>query len=254
MRLGLPALALLFPCLLSAQDADSYHIDVQLSGWLVDTSGTVRSGITPVDLRSDLGVEQRPPTFTGRLDLRPGGRFHVIIEGTPYRLTGRKTLSRTITFRGQQYSFEETVVSSANVDYLFGGIGIDLVRRAPVRFGLFLGGAYVDATATLRGITTGIAETEAQRIGLPLPGLDFQAFPIPGSRRLIVDGNVQGMGFGSYGRFVKGAINAGVFLARYVAIEAGYAIVDADLHSSSGARGVAPRFSGPVFSVRFRDR
>jgi hypothetical protein len=245
---GLWGLALLLPSLVWAQE--DYRVDLMVSGWLVDTSGTVRSGLAPIDLRSDLGVGQRQPTFTGRLDLKPGRRWHVLVEGTPYRLRGDNTLTRTITFQGQQYTFEETIHSTAEVNYVFGGVEYDLVHRDQGHLGFFAGGAYVDATATLHGVTTGVTATESEQIGLPLPGLDFRAFPVPGSRRVIVDGNVQGMSFGGYGRFVNLGANAGVFLMRAVAIEAGYMLVDADLHSQGGARGVAPRFSGPVFSLR----
>ena len=62
------------------------------------------------------------------------------------------------------------------------------------------------------------------------------------------------MSLGDYGRFANGAVHAAVSPVRFLSFEAGYMVMDADVHSTSGLRGVAPHFSGPVFSVQFRDR
>jgi hypothetical protein len=35
-------------------------------------------------------------------------------------------------------------------------------------------------------------------------------------------------------------------------IEAGYRVVDADIHRKDQTRGFTPRFTGPLFSIQFR--
>src|ERR1041384_7181456 len=91
-----------FCCRAAAQDADPENSKLEIRGsyWAVNSSGSIRANGTPVDLQSDLGVNQAQATFTGRLVVAPRRRHKIVLEGTPFRLTGFKDLSRSISYAG----------------------------------------------------------------------------------------------------------------------------------------------------------
>jgi hypothetical protein len=233
-------------------DPEDFHVEVTGDAWILNTSGHIQSGPTPVDLRGDLGVEQNQPAFFGKLVLKPGRKHRIIVEGTPYELNGRNTITRTIVYRGQTFNVTDTVVSNASLTYLFAGYQYDVVSTPRGHFGFELGGTYLDATGTLRGLQSGVTATKTQSIGLPLLGAEFRLLPIPGHSLFELNGEVKGMAFGDYGHYVQGTLNAGLRFG-LVTVEAGYRIVDADVHESgSDPSGVSPRFKGPIAGLVFR--
>jgi hypothetical protein len=238
---------------LTAQsDPESFHVEVTGSAWILNASGTLQASGTPVDLKSDLGVNQNQPTFLGKLVIKPGRKHRIVIEGTPFRLDGVNTITRTITYHGQTFNVSDTVASSAQLDYLFAGYQYDVISRSSGHLGFAIGGAYLNATGTLRSQQLNTVASNSQTIGLPLVGADFRIFPLPSHKLLEISGAAKGMAFGDYGHYVDGQINVGVPIGA-LTVEAGYRIVDADLHQTSGQRnGVSPQFTGPVFSLVFR--
>ena len=245
------SLALALP-LCGQPDPESFHLEVTAGAWVRNASGTIQSGVTPVDLQADLGIEQNQPQFFGALVFKPARRHRLIVEGSPYRLSGNHTAVRQFTFGGQTYTVADQLASSADISYVFGGYQFDAVSNPRGHFGLQGGVAYVDATGTVRSQTSGFTGTLTQSFPFPVAGTEFRLFLIPGSALLNVNGGVKGMALGSYGHFVEGAINAGVGLGRHVTLQAGYLLVDADVHRKDQTRGFTPRFTGPLFSVQLR--
>jgi len=146
---------------------------------------------------------------------------------------------------------QATLRSSADLTYFYGGYQFDIVSQPRGHFGLQAGGAYLDATGAISSATTGISATRAQTIGLPLAGAEFRVWP---ARFFNIGGGVKGMALGGYGHFVQGEISAGVGI-RWINVQAGYQILDADVHDSNdaaGRPGIAPRFRGPIFGVQLR--
>ncbi|MBI1899176.1 MAG: hypothetical protein HYZ57_20965 [Acidobacteria bacterium] len=238
-----------------AQERGDARVEITAAFWRASVEGTLDSGIFPVDLQRDLALEERF-TFFGKLAWRPAGRHRILIEGAPYRFSGRNRLRRDILFQGRVYSVEEEVVSEAEVDYLFAGYQYDLLRRPQGHLGLQVGAAYLDASGKLRSVDAGVEASRAQKIGLPLAGMEFRVFVLPRSRLLSATGEVKGMTLGDYGRYVHAVFQGGVAVGR-VTLQAGYGVLDADIHekgNASARAGIAPRFHGPVFSVQLRDR
>ena len=97
------------------------------AGWSVTyEAATIQAGTallpsSVINLVSDLGVKQREPTFYGRLIMKPGRKHRIVVEGTPVKLHGMNTVSRTVIYRGQTFTVGETLESSADVNYFFGG-------------------------------------------------------------------------------------------------------------------------------------
>jgi hypothetical protein len=214
----------------------------------------MQAGILPVDLRSDLAL-RNSTLFFGTAKVRVGGRHRIIVEGSPLRFEGRNTLSRTIVYNGRTYTISDQVESEADLTYFFAGYQWDFIARERGTIGLRTGGAYLGASGTIRSSTTSVEAGRSYRIGVPLAGLDAQAFLIPDLLELF--GGVQGMPLGGFGRYVQAWAGAGVLIGP-VGFRAGYRVLDADVHErgQEGATrtGVAPRIAGPVLSLVLRVR
>lgn len=249
MRIALPLGVFLLS--ISALAQDDAKLDLTLSYWPVHSSGTIRAGGTSVDLRSDLGVGQYPPTFSGRLDLRLGRRSRVRVEGTPIRLDGDRTLQRTITYQGRTFNFSDHVTSNAAVDYLYAGYEFDIISRSAGHLGAEVGGAYFGASGTISSQTTGITASRSDTLGMPLAGIAFRVFPLRGPVNVEFNGEVKGMDFGDYGHYFQTTANVGVGRG-HVLLEGGYRFMDADVHQTNGLNGVAAEFRGPVISLVLR--
>ena len=239
-------LALLLP--LCAQE--DFRAEISASAWRTSVKGSLQAAGLPVDLRSDLALEDRT-TFFGRLVLKPGQRHRIIVEGSPYSFEGTNTVSRTITFGGRTFTVQDTLRSNADLTYVYGGYQFDLVSSERGHFGLQAGGAYLNASGIITSGTTGVSGSHEEKIGLPLAGAEFRVWPLP---FINIAGGVKGMALGGYGHFVQGEISGGIGIKR-VNFQAGYRFLDADVHENNDQpdrAGIAPRFGGPFFGVAFR--
>lgn len=235
-----------------SDDPENFKIEVTGSAWLVDSSGAIQANGAPIDLVTDLGVGQQQPTFYGRLVVKPGRRHRIVVEGTPFRLSGYNTVNRSVTYRGQTFNVSQTLQSNADFNYLFAGYQFDVLTGSMGHLGFSAGGAYLDATGTIRSVQTNTLATKSETIGLPLAGAEFRIFPIPGHKLLDIDGGIRGMGVGNYGHYLEGSANAGLSLGPLTFL-AGYRDVRLDLHEATGAAsGVNVRLKGPIFSMQWR--
>ncbi len=237
--------------LFAQEDAEKSKLEITTSWWSVNSSGTIRANGTPIDLKSDLGVSQGQPTFTGKLVGKVSRRNKIVVEGTPFHLDGSNNLTRTITYQGRDYFVNDHVTSTADMTYFYGGYQFDLVSRASGHLGLEAGGAYLSATGSLTSQTLNVTETKTETIGLPLAGVDFRVFPVHRRFDVEINGEARGMKFGSYGYYVQASANAGIGIGP-ILVEGGYRIVNFDIHTANSVDAVSPQFTGPVVSVVFR--
>ena len=100
-------------------DPENFRIEITGSTWLIDTTGNVQSRGTPLDFVSDLGFEQQRPVFYGKLVFKPGRKHRVPIEGSLFRFDGNNTIHRSIIYQGQTFNIDETLKTTASLDYLF---------------------------------------------------------------------------------------------------------------------------------------
>ena len=228
---------------------EAFRIEVTGSAWLLDSAGTIHDAGTGIDLNSDLGVQQQQPTFYGKFVFKPGRRHRIVVEGTPFRLSGNNTVSRSITYRGQTFNVNETIRSSADLNYLFAGYQYDILSGSAGHLGLSVGGAYLNTTGTIVEVQTSTTASKSLTLGLPLAGLEFRVFPVPGHHWFDIDGGMRGMGVGDYGHYVEATANGGFWVGPF-ALQAGYRAVNADLHETNPlGNGVAVRLKGPIFSL-----
>jgi hypothetical protein len=228
------------------------RFEITASAWRIEPTGTIQSGIVPVDLRSDLALGERFG-FAGRLIVFPSARHGIVIEGTRMTLEGDNDLARTIVYAGRTYNIRERIRSAAELTTVYGGYQYSVISGARGRLALGAGAVYVAASGSILGLSTGVQADRQHQIGLPLASVEARLFVMPGSNVLEIAGDLKGMAFGGYGRYFQGGIHGGVNFGR-VGVRIGYRIIDADLHEDAAGSGVgvAPRLAGPVFSVIFR--
>lgn len=231
---------------------EDFHFQVLGSAWLVNSAGNIQASGTPVDLVSDLGVQEQQPTFYGNFVFKFTKRQEIVIEGMPLGLTGNNTIDRSLTYHGETFQVSDTVHSNASLDYFFAGYQYNVLNGPMGHLGFSAGGAYVGATGTITSVTTNTTATRTETIGLPLAGMDFRVFPIPHRRWLDIDGGIRGMNFASYGFYTEANANGGVWIGRF-GLLAGYRVVNADLHNTNtNASGINIRLKGPIFSLAFQ--
>ncbi len=236
----------------TSEDPENFHIEVTAGGWLVDTGGQIQANGSPIDLVNDLNAGQRQGTFYGQLVFKPARKHRIVLEGTPFRINGLKSVTRSIVYRGQTFNISQTVRSSASLDYAFIGYQYDVLSGPKGHLGFSVGAAYLGATGLLQAVETNISATKTQQIALPLAGTDFRVFPIPGHKFFEIEGGIRGMAFGDYGYFAEATGSGGVVLGP-VTLLAGYRAVNTEIYvSSNGGSGITARLHGPIFSGMFR--
>lgn len=111
-------LMLFFAGALTAQELS--RIEVNVSAWRPAIRGTIQSGLLPIDLRSDLAM-QEAWRLAGSVHLRFARRHGIVVEGSPMQFTGRNRLSRLIEYSNRMYSVQDTVSSAAGLADVFVG-------------------------------------------------------------------------------------------------------------------------------------
>lgn len=228
------------------------RVELTASAWRVDATGTIQSGIVPVDLGADLALSDRF-AFTGRLIVFPSARHGIVAEGNRLTLEGDNDLARTIVYAGRTYNVRERIQSAAELTTIYGGYQYSVISGARGRVALGAGAAYVAASGSILGVSSGVQASREHQIGLPLASVAARAFLVPGSNVVEIAGDLKGMAFGGYGRYVEGGVHGGVNFGP-LGVRVGYRIIDADLHEDAigSGVGVAPRLQGPSFSLVFR--
>jgi hypothetical protein len=222
--------------------------------WFMNSEGTLRSSGTEVDLKNDLGFEQKKLNSVTKLTLKPGRKHRFIAEFTPYRLRGSNYLSRSITYDGNTYPVQDAIASQLDLTYLYAGYQYDIVSRRQGHFGLQFGAAYVKATGKIQSLRSNLVATDTETIPLPTIGAGFRAFPIPGSQRLSISGEARGLSVGRYGSFLQYHFEGGIYVFRGLTVRGGYRVLDVDVHTPDKDTMFSPRLAGPVISLEFRDR
>jgi hypothetical protein len=228
------------------------RMELTVSAWRIGTTGTIQSGIVPIDLQSDLALRDRF-SFAGRLVVFPGYRHGFVLEGSTLTPEGDNNLARTIVYNDRTYNVRDRILSNAELSTIYAGYQYSLLSTRRYRLAAGGGGAYIVADGTIQSTSTGVQASREHRIGLPLAAVDARIFLLPDRNLLEIAGGLKGMSFGRYGRYVEGGIHAGVNFGA-VGFRVGYRLLDADIHedSTSSDIGAAPRIAGPAFSVVFR--
>jgi hypothetical protein len=232
---------------------EAFKIELTGSLWTRDIGGTLASSDTTLNLIGDLGAKQQVQTFFGKLVYKPGYKHRIVVEGTPLHMDGSHTSTQVFTYGNQTFTVSQPLETHADLSYIFAGYQYDLLNGRAGHLGLSAGGAYINATGSISDLQAGETSSKTQQLGLPLAGVEFRVFPIPGHAWVDIDGGIRGMDLGSYGHFVEASLNGGVWIAGHVGLQAGYREITTLLQqtgSDGGALNV--HLGGPTFSLLFK--
>lgn len=168
----------------------------------IDTSSTQG---TLVDLRNDLGLENRDTTPSGRVWLR-FGKSRLIFDYSDSSRTGRDVLAQSVTFNGTTYGGGETVKTDFGLKLMQAQYRFSLIDLKVVEFGLGLGLSAAKLNLDLDGSVSG-RTTFDKTVPFPtvnaglvvkfIPGLHLRAevnglpLTISGKHLDVLDGRVQ---------------------------------------------------------------
>jgi len=230
----------------SREGPEDYRLELSASFWRMNTSGDIHAGGDAMNLVSDLGVAQRQRIYDGRLVLKFHRKQRFVLEGTPISIHGLNTVNRTVTYFGDQFSVSDTLKSSAQMNYIYGGFHHDWVSGSMGRFGSSIGAAYLGLAGTFQGEKSGINKANSTPFGLPLAGLDFRLYLVPNKRWIALEGAVRGLPVGNYGHWVEGTAGVGGWVGP-VGVQVGYREMLIDFHQTGiDPNGLNLRFQGPT--------
>jgi hypothetical protein len=203
MRKMYVVLSLLLPALLLPVSSLAFEIGARGYYWFPSLDGTVKvdeAGIigTTIDFEKDLGIEDEDypsvEVFVG------GGNHHLSLTHTDIDYSGRNTLTREITFRGETYAVSDLVTSSIEYKMIDLHYQYDFLDMENILGGFSLGGVfqvkYLDGNVALK--TTGIDEKEDFTIPIPMLGLNLHI----GILADILEARVRGTAMGYAGNTI----------------------------------------------------
>jgi hypothetical protein len=232
-----------------SEGPEDYRLEISASLWRMNAGGTIHADSTGVNLVSDLGVSQRQRIYDGRLVLKFHRKQRFVFEGTPISIHGLNTVNRTVSYFGDQFSVSDTLKSSAQINYVYGGFHHDWVSGSMGRFGTSIGAAYLGLSGRFEDEKSGIDKSNSTPFGLPLAGLDFRLYLIPHKRWIAMEGAVRGLPAGKYGHWVEGTAGIGGWLGP-IGLQVGYRELLVDFHQTGvDPNGVNLRFQGPAASA-----
>jgi hypothetical protein len=232
-----------------SEGPENYRIELSGTLWRMNTNGTIHADGAPINLLTDLGVDQRQRIYDGRLTLKFRRKYRFVLEGTPISIQGLNTINRSVTYFGQQYSVSETLKSSAQINYIYAGLHRDWFSGRMGRFGTSIGAAYLGLAGSLQGEPDGINKQGSTPFGLPFAGVDFRLYLIPNKRWIALEGAARGLPAGAYGHWLEGSGGVGGWIGP-IGLQVGYREMSINFHQTGvDPNGINLRFYGPMASV-----
>lgn len=209
--------------LLDAASASAIDLEVEGRYWFTDlsakakvTNGSVIG--TDVDFVNALGVDDKKNFWEARGAVRIGN--HRIRYGfIPMEWTGSKTIDKTLTFNGKNYTGSTRVDTEIKLDYHRLGYEYDFINTLGNRLGVILEVKYFDANLRLRADSLKIDERQGATVPVPAIGVAGQLkLPLLFGLRA----EATGLTLGNLGYLVDG--DGGLFFKPipFFVVEAGY--------------------------------
>ena len=243
------------PVLLLGQSSFERQNSVEFTGryWIPQMASRIRveqAGFgTDIDTHADLGMQDTNFPEGGFTWQR--GRSKLRFEYTPIDYSGDQNVSRTVVFRGRQYTVGTRVVSELEVQHLQLSWAYQFISA---HNGVFRLGPMIEADGfIMRGslaapnLATPFSQSEDLKAGLPTVGL---ALDIQPHRAVDIYGQVSGMQAGSYGYFVGSDSGVKVRTWKHLLLTAGYRTFN--MHIESTPDFARMRMRGPFVGAGFR--
>jgi hypothetical protein len=215
--------------------------------WMTQPGALVRVVVagfgTDIDARRDLGIGDAglpQGDFTWRR-----GRSLVTFSFTPIDYTGDQNVTRTLVFRGREYTVGTRVVSDLEINHLQLEWAYQFVRvhDGMVRVGPMVGADGFLMHGTLTAPQFSITEKEDLSVGMPVAGLALDVMP---RKWLDLYGRAAGMDAGNYGYFVGSDLGVKATV-KHVVFTAGYRTFN--LHAEHSGDFARVRVRGPFVGM-----
>ena len=148
--------------------AENYHVELSAGFWApaADMQITDGSAGTPIDLKSDLGLQDRKfPEF--QIVMKPALKHKLRVQFIPISFTQTGTPKRDLTFNGQVFPAGTTITSTLDWKAWRFGYEYDMVSTPRGFLGVIVDLKYTDVGATLNAAgRSGVAAAKA-----PIPAL-----------------------------------------------------------------------------------
>src|SRR3954454_23372410 len=112
LSLALPAFSA--PELGAGEEPENFRFEITGSLWRTGIEGTTQSGLTLIDLSSDLALRDRQ-SFLGRFVWQARLRHKLVVEGSPLVFNGLNEVNRPINFNGRTYLIGDVIDSNTSL-------------------------------------------------------------------------------------------------------------------------------------------
>jgi len=231
----------------SPGEVDAYEVS---ASWLLFApSGNVQTNSNRVQFASDLGIDGTQSQVGFWFLIQPWHRSGLFAEFIPYRFDGEQTTASSFRFGGLTYPSNQSVTSKATLNYVSAGYLREIVNRAHIQGRLLAGVAYFGLRSSASSPSVGSAEVNRD---IPFPLVGFLArYTRSEDSQWSLRGDIRGMTFGSYGRYIDVSGAFAFNVSQHISIEAGYRTVDGVGHTET--RGADLNFRGPTITFRMHD-
>ena len=238
------------------EDLDAYTWRFSGAWWFSQPSGTFngQNHEGEFDLNRDFHFGSYS-TFAGTFDWRFKRKHHLLVGMSPVSYSNSATLARTISFQGEIYNLGTRVESDVRSLSFSPGYQWDFIRRNR-GYVAFLTQIYLlDTKATLKGTvfvngqTASASSSGSFFAPLPVIGLRARGYPLD-SKRLSLDGYLNGMYFFGYGDFYSAHGVVEIGLSQHWKAIAGYQMgTRLSIHGGSGNIGIRLTQKGLVVGI-----
>lgn len=256
-------LSAVFPSIALAQtttdefDIYAHKWQLDASWWFSSPTGFFRSANNTglIDLSKDLDFGTYS-TFTGYADWRFKPKHHLLLRISPVVSNQTTILTRQIEFQGVTYNIGTKVSASIRSLNFTPGYQYDFLKRKQGYLGVRADVTLLNTNASLDGAVTinGTPGTRSASGGvfaiMPIVGTQGRWYPMQNSRRIGLDGIVEGMYFFGYGNFLSTRGFMTVAVHRNWNLTAGYQLgTRLTVHGNSDQFGVRLTQKGPIAGI-----
>jgi hypothetical protein len=216
----------------------------------VTGDGQVPSDLTTIDLKDDLGLQDKNLNDL-RLVLFTGPHSRLRIANMKMDYSADQDIERTILFNGQLYTVGTRVLTKLNLEYWRYGWIWEFVGGpySKVKFGTLLEAKRisVDAELSAPALTPPVAERKSFSQTVPTVGVVLDVNPSP---TVNIYAEVSGISAGSRGHALDGEAGVKLILGRHFTFGGGYRYFDLEVKDDPDFAKL--RNAGPFASASLR--
>lgn len=227
---------------------------IELEGryWMPSLSSTINMGNgipgTDINVVSDLGIDESQQFFQGKATLKLLKRHNLRLSYIPFSVDGSKVITRSFTFKGNEYTINTPVNSSLDVDFFKIGYGFDVISNPLGSLGLFIDLMYADVSAKINAPDLGISATGSVSGYAPAIGVRGRVYIIP--NKLSLTAEVEGAKLSDIARYLEAEGSVDYSIIENLGLSLGYKTIDIRAEKDDNKGDL--KLNGPYFALFLR--